>query len=300
MSLLEEIDDLFYPRSLVKKSKAAGISLRKGYGLRNLLSAASKAPQVVIKIPRRKGNSKGLRAVKSHLDYLSRYGKLKIEDQDGLVYLGKNGRKDIIEDLKGYGIAMESKKREAINFVFSMPPGTPPLLVKDAVRKTAEQEFHNHLYYFTLHTDDAHPHVHLCVLLKGRNGKRLNPRKNDLQRYRIRFADHLRELGVECTATPRCYKGLAKSQKNNIFKHVERRKGQEKSREEDIALKGEVKDTVSKRYRAIINKLRDSGNYREAAQVSELYESFNQNTSISTPSRLSQNQNQEQEVSRDL
>lgn len=294
MSLLEEIDDLFYPRSLVKKSKAAGISLKKGYGLRNLLSAASKAPQVLIKIPRRKGNSKGLRAVKSHLDYLSRYGKLKIEDQNGLVYLGKNGRKDIIEDLKGYGIEVESKKREAINFVFSMPPGTPPNLVKDAVRKTAEQEFLDHLYYFTLHTDEAHPHVHLCVLLKGRDGKRLNPRKGDLQRYRIRFADHLRDLGVECTATPRYYRGLAKDRKNNIFKHVERRKGQEKSREEDVKLKGEVKDSVSKRYQMIINKLVDSGNYKEAAQVSSLYRIFNQNT---TPSR---HQDQEQEVSRDL
>ena len=298
MSLLEEIDDLFYPRSLVKKSKAAGISLKKGYGLRNLLSAASKAPQVLIKIPRRKGNSRGLRAVKSHLDYLSRYGKLKIEDQDGLVYLGKNGRKDIVEDLRGYGIAMESKKREAINFVFSMPPGTPPNLVKDAVRKTAEQEFHNHLYYFTLHTDEAHPHVHLCVLLKGRNGKRLNPRKGDLQRYRIRFADHLRELGVECTATRRYYNGLAKNRQNNIFRHIEKRNGQEKNQKDsDFYLKNEAKDSVSKRYQIIISKLRDAGNYKEAAQVSSLYRIFNQNT---TPSRLSQNQNQEQEVSRDL
>lgn len=296
MSLLEEIDDLFYPRYLVKKQGSGGISLRKGYGLRNLLSAASKAPQVVIKIPRRKGNSRGLKAVKSHLDYISKHGKLKIEDQDGLVYLGKNGRKDIIKDLEGYGILAESKKREAINFVFSMPPGTPADLVKDAVRKTAEQEFLDHLYYFTLHTDEAHPHVHLCVLLKGRDGKRLNPRKNDLQRYRIRFADHLRELGVECTATRRYYNGLAKNRQNNIFRHIEKRNGQEKNQKDsDFYLKNEAKDSVSKRYRAIINKLRDSGNYREAAQVSELYESFNQNTSISTPSR-----HQDQEVSRDL
>lgn len=296
MSLLEEIDDLFYPRYLVKKQGSGGISLRKGYGLRNLLSAASKAPQVVIKIPRRKGNSRGLKAVKSHLDYISKHGKLKIEDQDGLVYLGKNGRKDIIKDLEGYGILAESKKREAINFVFSMPPGTPADLVKDAVRKTAEQEFLDHLYYFTLHTSEAHPHVHLCVLLKGRDGKRLNPRKNDLQRYRIRFADHLRELGVECTATRRYYNGLAKNRQNNIFRHIEKRNGQEKNHS-DFYLKNEAKDSVSKRYQMIINKLVDSGNYKEAAQVSSLYRIFNQNT---TPSRLSQNQNQEQEVSRDL
>ena len=186
MSLLEEIDDLFYPRYLVKKPGSGGISLRKGYGLRNLLSAASKAPQVVIKIPRRKSNSRGLKAVKSHLDYISKHGKLKIEDQDGFIYLGKNSRKDIMKDLGGYGILAENKKREAINFVFSMPPSTPADLVKDAVRKTAEQEFLDHLYYFTLHTSEAHPHVHLCVLLKGRDGKRLNPRKADLQRYRIR------------------------------------------------------------------------------------------------------------------
>lgn len=294
MSLLEEIDDLFYPRYLVKKQGSSGISLRKGYGLRNLLSAASKAPQVVIKIPRRKGNSRGLKAVKSHLDYISKYGKLKIEDQDGFIYLGKNSRKDIMKDLEGYGILAESKKREAINFVFSMPPGTPPNLVKDAVRKTAEQEFLDHLYYFTLHTDEAHPHVHLCVLLKGRDGKRLNPRKADLQRYRIRFADHLRELGVECTATRRYYNGLAKNRQNNIFRHIEKRNQEKNQKDSDFYLKNEAKDSVSKRYQMIINKLVDSGNYKEAAQVSSLYRIFNQNT---TPSR---HQNQEQEVSRDL
>ena len=299
MSLLEEIDDLFYPCYLVKKpGSGGGISLRKGYGLRNLLSAASKAPQVVIKIPRRKSNSRGLKAVKSHLDYISKHGKLKIEDQDGFIYLGKNSRKDIMKDLGGYGILAENKKREAINFVFSMPPGTPANLVKDAVRKTAEQEFLDHLYYFTLHTDEAHPHVHLCVLLKGRDGKRLNPKKADLQRYRIRFADHLRELGVECTATSRYYSGLAKNRQNNIFRHIEKRNGQEKNQKDsDFYLKNEAKDSVSKRYQIIISKLRDAGNHKEAAQVSSLYRIFNQNT---TPSRLSQNQNQEQEVSRDL
>jgi hypothetical protein len=35
-------------------------------------------------------------------------------------------------------------------------------------------------YVFAAHADEAHPHVHLVVLARGRGGRRLNPRKADL------------------------------------------------------------------------------------------------------------------------
>jgi hypothetical protein len=58
-----------------------------------------------------------------------------------------------------------------------------------------------------LHTDSdrpdepAHPHVHLCVLMRDEFGQRLNPRKNDLFEWRLRFAEKMREQGMPCAAT---------------------------------------------------------------------------------------------------
>jgi hypothetical protein len=45
-----------------------------------------------------------------------------------------------------------------------MPPGTSPQKVLAAVRKLAVNEFAlQHRYALVLHTDEAHPHVHLVV-----------------------------------------------------------------------------------------------------------------------------------------
>ena len=55
--------------------------------------------------------------------------------------------------------------------------------------------------------EPEHPHVHLCVLMRDTYGQRLNPRKNDLFEWRVRFAEKLREEGVECAATKRQHRG---------------------------------------------------------------------------------------------
>jgi len=48
-----------------------------------------------------------------------------------------------------------------------------------------------------------HPHVHLIVNVRGEDGKRLNPRKEDLQRWRETYAEALRDDGIDVTATGR-------------------------------------------------------------------------------------------------
>jgi len=40
-----------------------------------------------------------------------------------------------------------------------------------------------------LHTHQAKPHVHISVRAEGRDGNRLNPRKDDLHRWRETFAE---------------------------------------------------------------------------------------------------------------
>src|SRR3546814_6508611 len=66
----------------------------------------------------------------------------------------------------------------AVAMVFSMPAGTDPETVKQAVRETAERMIgDNHDYLMALHTDTPRPHVHLTVQAEGLNRKRFDPRR---------------------------------------------------------------------------------------------------------------------------
>lgn len=59
--------------------------------------------------------------------------------------------------------------------MFSMPAGTPPEKVQEAVRNFAREEFAlKHRYAFVLHTDQPHPHVHMVVKALSEQGVRLN------------------------------------------------------------------------------------------------------------------------------
>ncbi|MCV2503587.1 MAG: traS protein [Neisseriaceae bacterium] len=283
----KQIDELFFTRSIEKKHLAPRIPLREGYGARNLLASADNAPQVVVKIPRRHGNSKGLNGITNHLDYISRNGELEVEDQDGNIYHGKEEQKEIIQDLKKLGIPQESKRREAINFVFSMPPKTDPIKLKNAVRNFAQEQLKNHPYYFTLHTDEPHPHVHLCAIIEGKNGKRLHISKPDLMEYRIQFADHLRDQGIQCTATYRIHQGKERKYQNSTIEHIKKRGGisyvEKNKNSEKIYLKSENPlqqkierslQKIKKNYTQISDIFTQNNQKFEAEKMSVLFEKF--------------------------
>lgn len=212
----------------VGKKKSAP-PLKPGYGLANLRAAAMKQPEVMVKITRRlsKGNN-GLKGIRNHLDYISRNGEVEVENQDGEKFQSKKALRNQINDWRKLGIPEQSKRREAINIVLSMPPGTPPQAVKNAAREFAAEQFQGHQYAFALHTDSdrpdepAHPHVHLCVLIRDEFGQRLNPRKNDLYEWRLRFAEKMREQGVPCAATRRQLRGVT-IKENSTLKAMEKR-----------------------------------------------------------------------------
>jgi hypothetical protein len=96
--------------------------------------------------------------------------------------------------------------------------------------KFAAEQFQGHQYAFALHTDSerpdepAHPHVHLCVLMRDEFGKRLNPRKNDLFEWRLRFVEKMREQGVPCAATRRQHRGVTRKGENFVL-HSMRKRG---------------------------------------------------------------------------
>lgn len=203
--------------------------LKLGSGLTNLKAAAAKKPEVMVKIAKRVSqDSNGMKGVKNHIKYISRNGELPLETKYGELLRGKDINK-LMKEWQNLGISDHSKQREAINVILSMPAGTPPQAVLNAAREFAAEQFDHHQYALALHHESEkkgeppHPHVHLCVLMRDENGKRLNPRKNDLFEWRVRFAEKLREQGVECAATRRQHRGQTiKGQRAEIRAMLER------------------------------------------------------------------------------
>jgi type IV secretory pathway VirD2 relaxase len=183
---------------------------------------AAGSPEVMVKIT---GFGKGANHVKAHLDYITRKGKLEMENDRGEVFTGKEDVKTLFKDWENDFVASKRHKnqRDTMHMVMSMPESTDPEAVRKAVRAFAQTTFgKNHEYVFVLHTDEPHPHCHVTVKLLGFNGKRLNPRKADLQQWREGFAEKLREQGVNAEATPRISRGVVKKAEPSVIRHIER------------------------------------------------------------------------------
>ena len=162
--------------------------------------------------------SNDLKAAGKHLDYISRYGKLALETDDGERLEGRNGKALLeewdldIDDVRRQASLAAVKGRKPPKLIhklmFSMPAGTPPDKVLAAVRNFAREEFWGqHRYAFVLHTDEDHPHVHLVLKAVSEQGVRLNIQKATLRHWRSEFARNLRLLGVPANATERAVRG---------------------------------------------------------------------------------------------
>jgi len=192
-------------RPLKPQSAAKADAVRQ-----RLLGIVRRTPQVMVRIS---GGGKGMRHIRAHLDYITRQGRLTIEDQDGERYVSSPDVHWLGDtwQLGGQPIPEQSERREALNLMLSMPAGTDLAAVKAAVRAFAAEEFSEHQYAFVLHhyeedpgrSPSPHPHVHLCVKMASVSGERLNPRKQDLRRWRERFAERLRAHEIDAAASSR-------------------------------------------------------------------------------------------------
>lgn len=199
---------------------------RKGPGRRDHMSPAEveliartvhRVPEVMVKVLTRGGQDLG--AVRRHLEYLDRNGELDLETDDGQRLAGKGVERELLED---WDLDIEQDRRTAAlevqpgrsppklvhKVLFSMPPGTPPGKVLEAVKNFAREEFAlKHRYLMVLHTDEAHPHVHMVIKAVSEQGVRLNIRKPTLRDWRQKFAEQLRREGVAANATERAVRG---------------------------------------------------------------------------------------------
>ncbi len=191
---------------------------------RKLHGIIRRTPQVVVRIS---GGGKTIGHIKAHLDYISRKGRLELEDQNGDRSKGKEGLNMLRDEwaIGGFPVLEEGRRREAFNIILSMPAGTNERALYDAARAFAASEFEDCQYVMALHCADtdphpdpaSNPHVHLCVKATRLDGTRLNPRKADLQRWRDNFAGHLRARGIEAESTTRLHRlQRVRGEKQNV------------------------------------------------------------------------------------
>ncbi len=202
---------LFYPRNRIVKSPppARLDALQKRAGViraRIIATVSRRASQVMVKVT---GGGRGMGAIAAHFRYISKNGRLEMEDERGVASTGKDAMHDLIDEWRYGGSFIDevSPRREAFNLMLSMPYGTDPAILQKAVREFVQAELKDHLCVMVLHEHQANPHVHLAVRAESRFGARLNPRKADLQRWRETFAEKLRGWGVQAEATRQATRG---------------------------------------------------------------------------------------------
>jgi hypothetical protein len=184
---------------------------------RLLARTAARTPEAMVKVL--SSGACSAKSVARHVDYVSRNGETGLHTEDGEVLTGKGIAEKLPEDWdldlaetgagKRLGKGTRYKPPRLVHkVVFSMPAGTGADKVLAAVGNLCREEFAlKHRYVMALHTDEPHPHVHVILKATSEQGERLNIKKAHLKEWRMKFAAHLRELGVPANATPRLFRG---------------------------------------------------------------------------------------------
>ena len=213
--------DLLGPHRVVKPSmrgrgapprtvKASSISLSER------IRIARGVPQAVVKVT---SYSRGREACRRHWSYISRKGTLSLETESGELLTDREQQRSALD-----GLSFDKRKnaRDQVNVVASAPKGASPEAVRRAARAFAQDAFAGQHYVFVLHEDKGHPHVHFAVALKSKT-KKLDPRKQDLYRWREQWAAKARTQGIELACSPRAARGIGrKGQKLPIY-HMQQR-----------------------------------------------------------------------------
>jgi len=214
--LVQWAERLFYPRNRIVRSEptprlSGGVGGRAA-AIRRRIEATvlRRSPQVMVKVT---GGGRGMAAIAAHFRYITKGGRLEFEDDRGVTREGKEALQDLVDQWRHGGSFIDetTHRREAFNIMLSMPGGTDPLIVQRAAREFGRAELGDHRYVMVLHDHQANPHVHLSVRAESRHGKRLNPRKADLQRWRETFAEKLRGWGIDAEATRQPTRGQVRN-----------------------------------------------------------------------------------------
>ena len=125
-------DRLFYPGNRVVKVKPqprldGGGQRQRAAEIRQRIEATvvRRAPQVMVKVT---GGGRAMQAIAAHFRYISKNGRLDVENEQGETIRGKSAVHDLADDWRLGGSLIDDigYRREAFNIMLSMPRGTDP------------------------------------------------------------------------------------------------------------------------------------------------------------------------------
>ena len=153
----------------------------------------------------------------SHIKYITRNGSLeaiyydpiqKTDYQKASRFQGKNDNKQMLKHINScYALKTNSEiahlknpNKETFNMIFSMSNYEVATTeqIRKAAYETIKELYGNNSFIIASHNDTDNPHCHL--ILKRRNsinGKKLDIKKSDLIKIRLKYTQKLREAGVE-------------------------------------------------------------------------------------------------------
>src|SRR5471032_2791388 len=109
--LIQWGDRLFYPGNRIVRGRALpnlrGLSTRERAATIRARIAATvvrRAPQVMVKVT---GGGRGMKAIAAHFRYISKNGRLDIEDERGEKMRGKDGLRELVDDWRFGGTLIE-------------------------------------------------------------------------------------------------------------------------------------------------------------------------------------------------
>ena len=227
-----------------------------------LTGIVRRAPEVMLKIGR--ANIRCLQHMKAAADYISRNGKLEIEDQDGFAH----GSKEQVEAVvRQWGLqsqipqeeSAEDRRAHGRRIILSMPAGTPTDGFKAACRKWAQDTLTGHDYLMAFHTPEndqrtTQPHCHILLRTIGYDGRRFHVDNARREEMREHFAVCLREQGIEANATQRWQRGVTRRSLGQPEFHNARKAQTDKERARKHAIARKKKTLLLK---TMQNRLQD-------------------------------------------
>jgi hypothetical protein len=201
------------PSAQSKRAFGGGTQTRmSGRAVMTMERTARRVPEVMVRVT---GRQHGGGHVLANFSYISRLGhgaekELGLYTSDGDVVRDGRDMQILAQDWHEWEMDGDARRKGAtsISMILSMPTGTDPERLKDAALDFAREEFANRAWVASLHVDREHPHVHLTFARRDHDGRRFHPDRDDLFRYRQRFAEKLRNRGIEANATPAKARGI--------------------------------------------------------------------------------------------
>lgn len=201
------------PSQQAKHAFGGGPSTRmSGRAVMTAERTARRVPEAVVRIT---GRQHGGGHVLANFSYISRLGhgdenELGLETSEGDVLRDGRDMQLLAKEWQEYEMDGDARRNGAtsISMILSMPTGTDSEKLKSAALDFAKEEFANRSWVASLHIDREHPHVHLTIARRDHDGRRFHPNRDDLFRYRQRFAEKLRGRGIEANATPARARGI--------------------------------------------------------------------------------------------